>query len=318
MTSGFDANVPARKPRTKIARVISDLTANPQDGAEAREDLAVVEDAAPAARDTAADFQADAQENRTPNAAVAANAPATRAAGPSPAPPKGTLTAASPASGGREQIARLRERLAATAHPWSGGAEPKRTAAAVRDVVDGLRERMETSVRERSELAEALTEARATLAHTDADLQKERRAREALEAQAEERRRIADDAVSEAEALAAERDQVLGELAEHRRMEEEQTSLLAEAEAALTRRDAERESATRELAEARDLVDLRAAEIADLEARLQDEAAGRSRAEARCRELEAEITRLSEAREALESIEATLGYRREKQGDDTP
>jgi chromosome segregation ATPase len=184
-------------------------------------------------------------------------------------------------------------------------------------MVDGLRDRIEASVRERSELTEALEEARATLAHTGTDLQKERRAREALEAQAEERRRIADDAVAEAEALAAERDQVLGELTELRRMEGEQTSLLTEVEAALAQRDAERESAARELAEARDLVDLRAAEVADLEARLRDEAAGRARAEAKCRQLEAEIARLSEARQALESIETMLGYRRENQDDDT-
>lgn len=311
MTSGFDANVPARKPRTKIARVVSELTSGPPDDEEGREDRAVVEDAAPAARD------ADSQRNGMRDTAAVANAPVARVAAPSTAPPGRMSTAASPAPGGREQIARLRERLAATAHAWSGGAEPKRTATAVRDMVDGLRERMETSVRERSELAEALAEARATLARIDADLQKERRAREALEAQAEERRRIADDAVSEAEALAAERDQVLGELAEHRRVEEEQTSLLTEVDAALTQRDAERESAARELAEARDLVDLRAAEVADLEGRLQDEAGARARAEARCRELEAEIARLSEAREALESIEVMLGYRHEDQGDDT-
>jgi chromosome segregation ATPase len=225
-------------------------------------------------------------------------------------------TAASLASGGHEQIARLRERLAAAAHLRSGAAEPKRTATAVREMVDGLRDRLEASVRERSELAEALEEARATLVRAGADLKQERIAREALEAQAEERRRIADDAVAEAEALAAERDQVLGELTELRRVEGEQTSLLMDVETTLVQRDAERESAARELAEARDLADLRAAEVADLEARLEDEAAGRARAEARCRELEAEIAHLSEAREALESIEATLGHRRGSQRDD--
>ena len=320
MTSGFDANVPARKPRTKISRVISELTSGSQDGTEGREDRAAAGDGAPFAHDDdfQADSLADSQRNGRPAAAVVANASVAPIAGPSAAPPKGPSTAESPATGGREQIARLRERLAATAHPWSGAAEPKRTASAVRDVVDGLRERVEASVRERSELAEALEEARATLARTGADLQKERREREALEAQAEERRRIADDAVSEAEALAAERDQVLGELAELRRVEAEQTGLLTEVEAALGQREAERESAARELAEARDQVDLRAAEVADLEARLQDEATGRARAEAKCRKLEAEIARLSEAREALESIEAMLGYRRENEGDDTP
>jgi hypothetical protein len=84
---------------------------------------------------------------------------------------------------------------------------------------------------------------------------------------------------AEAEALAAERDQVLGELAELRRLEGERTGLLTEIEAALAERDAERQSAARELAEARDLADLHAAEVADLETRLQEEATSRARAE---------------------------------------
>jgi chromosome segregation ATPase len=223
--------------------------------------------------------------------------------------------AATPVSDAREQIARLKERLAA-AQARTGAIEPKRTAAAVRDVVEGLRERLETSARERSELAEALDSARATMARSAVELERERRAREVFEVQAEERRRIADDAVAEAEALAAERDQVLGELAQHRRLEEDQTSLLTQVEAALAERDAERQAAARELAEARDVTNLRAAEIADLEARLRDETAARARAESQCRDLETEIARLTEAREALQSIEAVLVQRRGTPRDD--
>jgi chromosome segregation ATPase len=176
--------------------------------------------------------------------------------------------------------------------------------------VDGLRARLEASIQERAQLAEALEEARGALARAEADLRQERQARKALEEQAEERQRIADDAVAEAEALAAERDQVLGELADHRRLEGEQTSFLSEVEAVLAQRDAEREAAARELAEARELADLRASESADLAANLQNETAGRARAEARCHDLEAEIARLSEARQALESIEQVLGRSR--------
>ncbi len=290
MTGGFQANVPVRKPRTKIARVISELTSGPPEDTTP---------AAPAARDAVA----DARESR--GAAVLSAALVAR---PLAASPAKMPTPASPVSDGREQIARLRERLAA-AQARSGVIEPKRTAAAVREVVDGLRDRLETSARERSELAEALEAARATLTRSATELERERRARAVFEAQAEERRHIADDAVAEAEALAAERDQVLGELAQHRRLEGEQTTLLAQVEAALAERDAERESAARELAEARDVANLRTAEIADLEARLRDETAGRARAEGQCRELEAEIARLSDAREALESIEAALVHR---------
>jgi chromosome segregation ATPase len=304
MTGGFQANVPVRKPRTKIARVISELTAGPPEGAQPRGNR--VEEAAPPARDAVTDVR----ELRGAEVLAAA-----LVARPSAAPATRVPTAASPVSDAREQIARLKERLAA-AQARTGVIEPKRTAAAVREVVDGLRDRLEASARERIEMAEALDATRATLARTVAELERERRAREVFEAQAEERRRIADDAVAEAEALAAERDQVLGELAQHRRLEGEQTSLLTQVEAALAERDAERESAARELAETRDVVNLRAAEIADLETRLRDEAAGRARAEAQSRALEAEIARLSDAQEALQTIEAALVHRRGTQRHD--
>ena len=300
MSGGFDANVPARKPRTKIARVISELTAVPPERVESRD--RAVGDAAPAARDVGGDVRG----HRVLSATLVANRSDAGAARSAAAPPAKTSTAASPASAGREQIARLRERLAASAHARTGAVEPKQTAAAVRETLDGLRGRLEAATRERFELAKTLDEARVALERAAADSQRERRAREGLEVQAEERRRIADDAVAEAEALAAERDQVLGELAEHRRLEGEQTSLLTQVEATLAQRDAERELAARELVEARDLANLRTAEVADLEVRLQEEAAGRARAEARCEELEADIARLSDARDAIESIEATL------------
>jgi DNA repair exonuclease SbcCD ATPase subunit len=281
MKGGFDANVPARKPRTKIGRVISELTSDPQPGTTAE----AVRKAEP---------EADAATEVTVHPLWSGGA--------RDIPPHGPGRV----SGGREQIARLRERLSAAARPRGPAAEAKETASAVRERIEGLRARLEESTRERAELSEALEQARAALSRAEGELVKERRTRAALEAQAEERRRIADDAVAEAEALAAERDQVLYELAELRRLEADQAELLTEAEAELARRDAERESAAHQLAEMRSLVDLRSADAVDLEARLEDEAAGRARAEARCRELEAEVARLSDAREALESIEAML------------
>jgi chromosome segregation ATPase len=286
MSSGFDANVPARRPRTRIGRVISELTSGVEEGVEGGDPLEV-EDVVPAASPHGADRD---HPGRAAGAESRAN---------------GT-----PVPRGRERIERLRERLAAAAHATSGAAEPKRTAEAVREMVDGLRARLDASITERAQLADALEEARAAVARAEAELRHERHSRKALEEQAEERRRIADDAVAEAEALAAERDQVLGELTDHRRLEGEQTSFLAEVEAALAQRDAEREAASRELAEALQLADLRANEAADLAANLQDETAGRARAEARCRDLEAEIARLSEARQALQSIEQVLGRSR--------
>jgi len=269
--SGFSANVAARKPRTGIGRVISELSSQPAEEAPAVDEKVV--------------------------AHIAAEAP------PPPAP-VAEKSAPRPVGSGREQVDRLRERLAAAARPPLGEVEPQRTAAAVRDLVDGLRARLDMAMREKSELASALEEVRASLARADADLRKERRMRAAVEAQAEERERIAGDAVAEAEALASERDQILADLTEQRRLESEQNALLLEAEAVLGRRDAERSAAARDLAEARELLELGKADRGDLEARLQAEIADRQRVEARCRELEAEVDRLTQATAALESIEA--------------
>jgi len=100
-----------------------------------------------------------------------------------------------------------------TAHRSAAGAEPQQTAAAVRELIEAMRLRLESAIEDRTRLAGELEEARAALGRGEAELKKERRARGLLETQAEERRRIAEEAVAEAEALAAERDQVLEELA---------------------------------------------------------------------------------------------------------
>lgn len=290
MTPGFNANVAARKPRTQIGRVISELTAGP------------VEEEDPKASPAEPTVEPINEAGSPPPAP--ATAPADVVALPAARAPANTEAPPPRVRGGRDQVERLRERLAAAARAPLGTTEPRQTAAAVRELVDGLRARLESSVHERTELTRALEAARTSLARVEADLQKERRTRAAVEAQAEERQRIADDAVAEAEALAAERDQVLGDLAEHRRLESEQAELLAEAEALLGRRDTERSAAARELADTRQLLDLRTAEVADLQARLEAEAADRRRLEARCKQLEGEVADLSQASEALESIDA--------------
>src|SRR5467141_947124 len=239
VTTGFDANVPARKPRT-ISRVLSELTA--------------------------------VSENGKPPASIEL------AAAPPPAAPKPSPRVARGKSG-QERVgaASLRERLAMTAHASSGAAEPLHTAAAVRELIEAMRARLESLIEERTRLAGELEEARAALARGEAELKKERRARAALEAQAEERRRIAEEAVAEAEALAAERDQVLEEIAGLRGLED-QAGLLQEAEA----------------------------ELADLDGRLQEAQSAQARAEARCRELTADVERLSAAGEALEALESLV------------
>lgn len=258
MTTGFDANVPARKPRT-IARVLTELTAVP-DGSSPPDPLSRRE-----------------RGDEPPATIELAVAPApTPDVAPPPAAPKPSQRVARGKSG-QERAASLRERLALTARGSAGVAEPQQTAAAVRELIEALRARLESSIEDRNRLALELEDARAALARSEAELKKERRARGSLEAQADERRRIAEEAVAEAEALAAERDQVLEEIAGLRGLENH-AALLQEAEA----------------------------ELADLDTRLQEAQSARARAEARCRELMSEVERLSAAGDALEALESLV------------
>ncbi len=318
MSSRFNDNVPSRKPRTRIGRVLTELAS----GAESEEET----DATEGTRESAAEaitedlltpLRAGGDSGSEPAATGVAETerlaqapiePAT-ASEPDPSPKGSPEASPSRATHGRERVAALRERLAATTHSRTSVAEPSRTAAAVREVVEELRGRLEASIQERSELVSALEDARAQLTRTATELERERKLRTAAEALAEERAGIADDAVAEVEALAAERDQVLAELSEQRRLDDEQAALLVEVEATLAMREKERAAEAGELAELRDQLDARAVEVADLESRIQAEAAGRTKLEARCRELEGEVARLSDASEALEAIQAMIARR---------
>lgn len=324
MKSGFNANVPARKPRTRIGKMLTELTSDAEEN----------ETGAPEAPSSASpDVQPDVQaasaaevETESLPATIATTAPARSAPSDSPVPkaeaeevrteePRTRRKEAGPTqsqqrmAAGHDRVNSLRERLAAAARAPVAGAEPKRTAAAVLEVVEDLRARLDAAIQERSEMAETLDGVRAQLVRAETELDKERKLRGAVEARREESGRIAEEAVAEAEALAAERDQVLSELAEQRRLDDEQADLLVEAEELIAQRDAERAAAAQESAELRAQLETRSVEIADLESRLQSAAADRARIEARCRELETEVSELTEAREALEAIEATVNRR---------
>jgi hypothetical protein len=316
MKSAFDASVPARKPKTQIGRAITELSSS----------------------DAAEEAQPVTAATTPPVAAPVASAPAAAApvaAAPAPASPPASPTkeAAPPAAPLRiannesaavprglislhqdsprvttewERLAALRERLALASQPRSVGSQPQHTAVAVGKLIEELRARLETAVKDRVDIAQTLEETRNALVRAENELERERRYRAEIEAQAEERGQVAAQAVAEAEALASERDLMLGELAERRRLENEQNLLLNDAEAALNRHRAAHETSARELTDLRELVDLRAAEVADLENRLQSEVAERARLEARCRQLEAQVAHLGEATEALEAIKAMV------------
>src|SRR5213075_636922 len=142
VTTGFDANVPARKPRT-ISRVLTELTA--------------------------------VSDNSEPPATIelTATAPAPDVTPAPPAPKPSPRVARG--NNGKERTASLRERLAMTAH--AGGAEPQQTAARVRELIEGMRARLEAAIEERGRLAGELEQARAALGRSEAELKKERRAR---------------------------------------------------------------------------------------------------------------------------------------------
>jgi chromosome segregation ATPase len=293
MRSGFDANVPARKPRTQAGRVLLQLASDPQPDAEVAVEPVPTE-APPAAAPAA-----------PPVAAPARPLPATSdVATPRVAPAETTERSRLAAS--QERLAALRERLAAAERAPQPGRAARRTPGEVREAIEQLRARTEAALKEKAELALALEETRAALERAAAELERERRARAAAEAVGAERQQIADDAVAEAVALAAERDQMLAELTAQRRLDDEQSALLAQAEAALGARETERAAAASQIAELRDLADERGLEAAELRARADADAVERRRLEERCRTLEAEVARLGDVDDALGAIEAAI------------
>lgn len=291
MTGGFDTNVPERKPRTRIARVLSELSSDVAERpTEAPEE-------APPARETS-------------NGTATVTRSGTGARHDSGVPEAGGARERTRLDAARDRVTSLRERLAQASHPPVAATEPGRAAAAVLEVVQDLRARLDAAMQERTDMAKALDDTRAELARARADVDKERRMRAAVEAQAEERAHIAADAVGEAEALAAERDQVLSELAKQRRLDDEQAELVAEVETMLKRRDEERAAASREIAELRDVAEARAVQLEEMEIRAQAGAEDYARLEARCHELEAQVAELTEVQRALEALQATVHRRK--------
>src|SRR5689334_25231870 len=99
MTRGFDANVPTRKPRPKISRVISELTSGAVAGAEDGKGLPAIEEALPTP-DRLAGSQGNAGNDAGTERPAAAEP--SSFAEPSPAaPPKRASRAG---SSGRERI----------------------------------------------------------------------------------------------------------------------------------------------------------------------------------------------------------------------
>jgi hypothetical protein len=176
--SAFEASVPARKPKTQIGRVLTELT---------------TQSAAIESVEDAANHQSVENGNETPPAATASETAASSVA-PTGEPVPVTrepvvVQDATRVAGEWDRLAALRKRLELAAQPPSLGTEPQHTAAAVRKHIDELRARAEGATRERAELAKMLEETRSACAR-GGELEQERKIRRQIEAQAAERERL--------------------------------------------------------------------------------------------------------------------------------
>ncbi|HWV39778.1 MAG TPA: hypothetical protein VN033_15010 [Vulgatibacter sp.] len=209
---------------------------------------------------------------------------------------------------GRARIEELRGRLRATegASHSPDTLQPAGAAAAVRVAVADLRARLAAALSERDELARTLEATRDDLRRVGQELAARTRELEAARQLAAERASVAEELAAEGEALAEERDQALARILELKSLDEQQTRLLEEAQAALAERDrrlSEGAAQTRELV---GLIDAQAVEIEDLHARLAESSREGERTAARIAAQEAELRKLVGTREALTEIQRLI------------
>lgn len=214
------------------------------------------------------------------------------------APGEDTLVA------GRARIAELRGRLASTQRPAPAQQmAPRDAAASVRTAVEALRQRLAEAQAERDDLAATLESTRDELSAAHRLLEERDASLAEARAVAQERATVAEELAAEADALAEERDRAVARILDLKRLDEEQTRLLEDAEAALAVREAELAEARTTAEELASLLDARAAEIEELAALAEERARERDRLARRVEELEAEVERLGNAGEALAEIQ---------------
>ncbi len=322
MKSGFDANVPKRKPRTRLAAMLAEVdgaedapeTPSPQNGADAELDAALthaldeglvlappppvavatpVVSPTPVARPAASEPRAEPGARALPERAPVASRPLPEVeAG-------GAL-----AKTGRARIAELKARLeAANRRREEKPPEPEATASRVRETVAALRDQLDQGRLERTELIKALDVARNELGETQELLESERKARVHAELLAGERQSVADELLSESEALAVERDRALACIADLKELDAQQVALLQQMEAQLEERDRALDRARAQVTDLRGGLDAAQADADAMQARLHMVLNERADLEARAAKLEAELARAHSARQALGEIQ---------------
>lgn len=320
MKSAFDANVPKRKPRTRLGTMLAEI-----DAPVVAEDSELPK---PAPK---------AKKSKRPAKAKAKSAARAKVTPPTPLPepepvveperpleaameavlkvPQPTAPAARPVADevnvgretvkmGRARIDELRSRLEASKRARkTSGPEPARTATMVRETVSGLRDRLETSREERAELLQSLESARSELQTARARITEESEARAAAETLAQERDLIARDLLLESEAMAEERDHALACISELKELDGQQTSLLSSMEETIHERDLAIAKYEAETSELRAGLDAALADLDALNAQCEQLNAEKAVLEKQTTDLREELQRMTSAREALGEIQ---------------
>jgi chromosome segregation ATPase len=317
MKSGFDANVPKRKPRTRLGVMLSELDENASSSPPATpllEESSAPELGAPlGASDHVESALADAFSD-----GLVVVAPPVAAVPPPPAsapPPMADARPHRPAAPeiqaggttvktGKARIAELRARLdAANKRREEKPPEPEATASRVRETVAALSQRLEQTRADTAALTKALESAKRELGETQEQLELERKARIGAETLAAERQTVADELLVESEALAQERDRALSCIAELKELDAQQAALLSQLESTLAERDKALDKAQAQVVELRAAAEAATADADAMQARLHLVLSERSDLEARVGRLEAELSRAISARQALGEIQ---------------
>jgi hypothetical protein len=343
MKSGFDANVPKRKPRTRLGVMLSELddaspvvpssppspspVPGPSESRVESLESRVPDLGAPLVEEALADAFSDGLVVVTPTPPPTPSLPA-------PAPQNSQLstldsrlpsdprlttqdsrlrerptapeihTGGSTVKTGKARIAELRARLeAANKRREEKPPEPEMTATRVRETVAALSQRLEQTRTETAGLTRTLDAAKRELGETQEQLELERKARISAETLAAERQMVADELLAESEALAQERDRALAVIAELKELDAQQASLLGQLETTLAERDKALDKAQAQLVELRAAADAATADADAMQARLHLVLSERSDLESRLGRLEAELSRANSARAALGEIQ---------------
>ncbi len=325
MKSAFDANVPRRKPRTRLGTMLADIE-TPEVSPEPEIEASKPKAEAPKAQAKTAEAAVTEPKKTVPDEAKATvqpqvdSTPADEQATPSarieapkalrPAAKRAAVsraTRAAPAGevvqAGRDRLDALRQRLAVAERVRQPALEPALTADRVRDTVAQLKSRLDEVLTERKALLSGLEQARQALASAVSDVAREQNDRAAADALAEERGRVADALMSESEALADERDQALARISDLRLLDEEQSAVLQQMEDSLASRSEELTTSQSDAEALRGTLDATQTDLSLTIGQLEEERDNAARLSRQVADLEGQLSQAENAKSALSEIQ---------------